>query len=284
LSLASKAVLPLKLVRPPSTLGPVRLTLVTSQLPPKIPNTQQVNPNLVVRAERAVEMPVDNGVLAAGNAFTAVDKQYNDAVAQAASAQGDAKVAAENKVKELTVQRTTAEAALRDAEVKAVYQLDYSVIMPSQVAEASCDLSLRAELLNPERNLVLRTSYLPIKRLVVINPLVVKLDGPPNLETAFDATAGATVKLTAKIERLADYKGDVTVAITGFPPGVSAANVVVKADQVDFAAEVKIPANFAANEITGLKLTATGPPDPLSGNLPVKSADVDVTIKINRSK
>lgn len=283
LSMASKPTISLKLNRPPSTLGPVRLSLVTSQLPPKIngqPNV--INPNLVIRAEKPVELPVDNTVLAAGNAFAAIDKQYADAVQQAASAQGDAKVAAEHKVKELTAQRTAAEAALKETEAKAVYQVDYSVIVPSQIAETNCDVSIRAELLNPERNLVLRTAYLPIKRLPVLNPLVVKLDGSPQLEALLDPTAGGTVKLTAKIERLANYQGDVTVALAGLPAGVAAANAVVKSDQTDFATEIKIPANFAGNEITGLKLSATGPPDPLSGNLPVKSADVDVTIKINR--
>jgi hypothetical protein len=263
-------------------MGPVRLSLVTSQLPPKIPGQQQVNPNLVIRAEKPVEVPVDNAVLAAGNAFAAIDKQYVEATKQAETAQGDAKTALENKIKELTTQRTAAEAALKEAEAKAVYQVDYGVILPSQIAEVSCDVSLRAELLNPERNLVLRTTYLPIKRLAVLNPLVIKLDGSPQVETTLDPAAGATVKLTAKIERLANYKGDVTITLTGLPPGVSAASAVVKADQVDFATEIKIPADFAGNEITGLKLTATGPPDPPSGNLPVKSAEVEIMIKINR--
>lgn len=282
LVMASKPAIPLKIVRPPSLLGPVRLSLVTSQLPPKIPGQPQVNPNLVIRAEKPVEVPVDNAVLTAGNALAAIEKQYADAMQQAASAQGDAKVALENKIKDLTAQRTAAEAALKEVEAKAAYQVDYSVILPSQIAEAMCDVSIRAELLNPERNLVLRTTYLPIKRLAVLNPLAIKLDGAPQLETTLDPAAGATVKLTAKVERLADYKGDVTVTLSGLPPGVAAANAVVKADQTEFATEIKIPANFVGNEIAGLKLTTTGPPDPPSGNLPVKSADVEVMIKINR--
>jgi hypothetical protein len=63
---------------------------------------------------------------------------------------------------------------------------------------------------------------------------------------------------------------------------VTIANVIVKGDQTDFSLEAKLPANFAVAEITGVKLTATGPPDPQSGNIPVKSAEVAIAIKINK--
>ncbi|MBC8117392.1 MAG: hypothetical protein H7062_23590, partial [Candidatus Saccharimonas sp.] len=55
--LASKTAIPVTFVRPTGTLGPVRLSLVTSQLEPKVNN--QPNAALTVRAERVVEVPVD---------------------------------------------------------------------------------------------------------------------------------------------------------------------------------------------------------------------------------
>ncbi len=280
LVLSSKPALALKITRPPTQLGPVRLSLLTSQTVPKI--NGQPNPALLVRAEKAVEIPVDNMVLAAGNAFLAISKQHSDAVQQAQAAQGDAKVAADTKAADLAAQRSAAEAKLREAEMKAVYQTAYTVIVPSVVGQASCDVSLRAELLNPERNVVLRTVYLPVKRLSVLNPLVLKLDGPLPLAADFDPAKGASIKLTAKIERLAGYQGDVTVTVLGLPPGVTAANAVVKADQTDFMTEIKVPANFAGTDLTGIKLAAAGPPDPLSGNISVKSTEPEVTIKLNR--
>jgi hypothetical protein len=280
LVMASKPSLTVKLVRPPSVYGPVRLSLVTSQPPPKL--NGQPNQNLAVRAEKPVEVPVDNAVKTAGDAFAAADKLHADAVKAAQSAKDDAKIAADAKVAELTEKKTAAEAALRDAEAKAAYQVDYAVFVPSSLTESSCDISIRAELLNPERNTVLRTAYAPVKRLPVINPLSIKLAAATPIETTLDPKTGVTVKVAAMIDRLPDYKGDVTITTAGLPAGVSAANVVVKADQTEFAVEVKIPANFAAAEITGLKLTATGPPDPQSGNIPVKSFEATVSIKVNK--
>lgn len=280
LVMASKPTLAVKLVRPPANYGPVRLSLVSSQLVPRVNN--QPNQNLAVRAEKPVEVPVDNTVKAAGDVLAAIDKQHAEAVKQAQAAQGEAKAAADAKVTELAEKKTASETALREAEAKAAYQVDYAFVVPASLAESSCDISVRAELLNPERNMVLRTVYAPVKRLAVLNPLSIKLAATAPVEATLDPKTGATVKLDAKVERLADYKGDVTVTVAGLPGGVSAANVNVKTDQSDFAIEVKIPPNFAAVEIAGIKLIATGPPDPLSGNIPVKSAEVAATIKVNK--
>ena len=235
LVMASKQTMTVKLTRPPAMYGPIRLSLVTSQPPPKL--NGQPNPNLAIRAEKPVEVPIDNAVKATEDALAAIDKQHAEAVKVAQAAQGDAKVAADAKVVELTEKKTMAETALREAEAKAVYQIDYLAIVPSTITESSCDVSIRAELLNPEKNLVLRTTYTPVKRLPLLNPLAIKLAGPVPIETMLDPAAGATVKVAAVIERLAGYVGDVTVSVTGLPAGVTAANVAVKADQTEFALE-----------------------------------------------
>jgi hypothetical protein len=280
LTMASKPTLALKLQRPPSTFGPIRVSLAISQPVPR--QNGQPNQNLAIRAEKPVEIPVDNAVKAAGDALAAIEKQLAESVKQAQGAQGDAKPAADAKVTELAEKKTAAQAVLADAEAKAVYQVDYAFIVPASIVETACDVAVRAELLNPERNTVLRTTYTPVKRLVVVNPLSIKLATPGPFETILDPKAGASVKISATIERLADYKGDVTVTAAGLPPGVTIANVIVKGDQTDFSLEAKLPANFAVAEITGVKLTATGPPDPQSGNIPVKSAEVAIAIKINK--
>ncbi len=281
LVLASKKPIPIKLVRPSSTFGPVRLSLMTAQPLPKV-NGQ---PNLPqsIRVEQVVEVAVDPAVKAAGDALAPITKQHAEAVQQALAAQGDAKVAADAKVADLAAKKAAAEAALRDAEAKANYQSALSLVVPSTLIETICDISVRAELLNTDRNVVLRTVYAPVRRLAVLNPLVIKIANPA-VEATLDPATGATVKVPAKIERLAGYAGDVTVTISGLPAGVTAANVAVKADQSEFPVEIKIPANFAAEEIKGLKLTATGPADPLSANVPVKSAEVDVVIKVVKVK
>ncbi len=278
LVLASKKPVPLKLIRPGSTYGPVRLVLVTSQLLPKV-NGQ---PNLpqTVRLEQVVEVPLDPAVKAAGDALAPIAKLHAEATQVAAAAQGDAKVTADAKLVEITAKQTAAAAVLREAEAKATYQPALSLVVPSTLLDAVCDISVRAELLSIDRNVVLRTAYAPVRRLEVLNPLAIKLTSPPALDATLDPAAGATVKLVAKIERSAGYAGDVTVSVVGLPAGVTAANAVIKADQTDFTLEIKIPVNFAAEEIKGIKLLATGPPDPLSGNLPVKSPEIEIQIKV----
>lgn len=279
LALASKPVMPVVLTRPAATFGPVRLTLVTSQSMP-LQNGQPSLP-FAVRQERPLELPVDPAVKAAGDALAPLVRQHAEAVQQATVAQGDAKTAADAKVQDLLAKKTAAETSLKEAETKAIYKTDLAVIIPAVLPESSCDLSIRAELLNPEKNTVLRTVYAPVRRLPVRNPL--SIVAAKTLEATYDGKTAISFKLTAKIDRLPGYAGAVTVALTGLPPGVTApANTAVKAEQTDFEIEFKIPANFAAPQINGLKLTATGPGDPLTANQPVKSAEVEVSLKLNK--
>lgn len=277
LALMSKPAIPVKFVRPPGMLGPVRLTIVTSQLEPRVNN--QPNLILALRPERVVEVPIDPPVQAAVTALTALNTQLAEAVKQAAVAQGDAKIAADAKVADLTTKKTAAEAAVREAEAKAPSTSELALVIPSVLPESSCDIVIKAELLNPERNIVLRTAYSIVRRLPVLNPMAVKLSGPMTIEQTLDPKAGAVVKLTGKIERLATFKGDVNLTLSGQPGGVTITNAAVKADQTDFALELRFPVNFAAGEVKGIKLIATGPPDPLTGNQPVRT-EVELIVKL----
>ena len=277
LVLMSKPAIPVKFVRPTGTLGPIRLTFVTSQLEPRVNN--QPNLILAVRPERVVEVPVDPPVKAAIDALTALNTQLAEATKQAAVAQGDAKIAADAKVVDLTTKKTAAEAAVREAEAKATSASELALVIPSVLPESSCDVAIKAELLNPERNVVLRTAYSTVRRLPVLNPIAVKLSGSTTIEQTLDPKAGAVVKLTGKIERLAEFKGDVNLTLIGQPGGVAITNIAVKADQTDFALELRFPVNFAAGEVKGIKLIATGPPDPQTGNQPIRT-EVELIVKL----
>ena len=277
LVLMSKPAIPVKFVRPPGMLGPVRLTFVTSQLEPRVNN--QPNLILALRPEKVVEVPVDPPVKAAIDALTALNTQLIEAAKQAAVAQGDAKIAADAKVVDLTTKQTAAEAAAREAEAKATSASELALVIPSVFPESSCDVAIKAELLNPERNVVLRTAYSAVRRLLVLNPIAVKLTGPTTIEQTLDPKTGAVVKLLGKIERLGDFKGDINLTLTGQPGGVAITNAAVKADQTDFALELRFPINFVAGEVKGIKLIATGPPDPQTGNQPVRT-EVELTVKL----
>ena len=277
LVLMSKPAIPVKFVRPSGTLGPIRLTFVTSQLEPRVNN--QPNPTLALRPEKVVEVPVDPPVKAAIDALTAINTQLTEATKQAAAAQGDAKVAADAKVVDLTMKKTAAEAAVREAEAKATTVSELALVIPSVLPESFCDVAIKAELLNPERNVVLRTTYSTVRRLPVLNPIAVKLSGSTTIEQTLDPKAGAVVKLIGKIERLAGFTGDVNLTLTGQPGGVAITNAAVKADQTDFALELRFPVNFAAGEIKGIKLIATGPPDPQTGNQSIRT-EVELIVKL----
>ena len=106
-----------------------------------------------------------------------------------------------------------------------------------------------------------------------------KLSGPTTIEQKLDPKTGAILKLTGKIERLANFKGDVNLTLTGQPSGVAITNAAVKADQTDFALELRFPANFVAGEVKGIKLIATGPLDPLTGNQPIKT-EIELIVKL----
>ncbi len=277
LMLMSKPAIPVKFVRPSGMLGPLRLTFITSQLEPRVNN--QPNLVLALRPERVVEVPVDPPVAAAINALKALETQLAEATKQAGVAQGDAKVAADAKVADLTTKKTAAEAAVRDAEAKAASASELALVIPSVLPESSCDVAIKAELLNPERNVVLRTAYSTVRRLPVLNPIAVKLSGPTTIEQTLDPKAGAVVKFTGKIERLAGFKGDVNLTLTGQPGGVAITNAAAKADQTDFALELRFPVNFVAGEVKGIKLIATGPADPLSGNQTIRT-EVELIVKL----
>lgn len=281
LPLMSKQTIPVKFVRPTGMLGPLRLTVVTSQLEPRVNN--QPNAALTLRPERVVEVPIAPPVQAAMTALKMLDTQLAEAIKQAATAQGDAKTAADSKVADLTTKKTAAEAALKDAESKAQTTSELALIIPSVLPESSCDIVIKAEQLNPERNTVLRTAYSSVRRLPVLNPLVVQLSSSTTIEQTLDAKTGAIVKLTGKLDRQAGFKGDVTMTLTGQPGGVAITNATVKADQTDFALELRFPANFAAGEVKGIKLIASGPPDPQSGNQPVRT-ETELTVKLVGAK
>ena len=109
-------------------------------------------------------------------------------------------------------------------------------------------------------------------------PVVVQLAGAPQIEAQLDPQKGATVMIPGKIERREGLTGDVVLGVTGLPAGARADAVTVKADATDFVINAVLPANFAPGEYKGLKLSATGTPDPKQPNIRVKSREVEVAL------
>ena len=123
---------------------------------------------------------------------------------------------------------------------------DVTLLAPPDLSAPTYDVTVQAELLDPAKK-VLATAYTPVRRMIVRNPLVVKLSGPERIEAPFDPKKGTTVKVTGKIERLAGLKADVALAFTGLPVGAKAEAVTVKADATDFALTITFPATIPAS-------------------------------------
>ena len=160
---------------------------------------------------------------------------------------------------------------------------DVTMLVPPELAAPTYDVTVQAELLDAAKK-VLATAYTPVRRLPVVSPLVVKLNGPTRIESPFDAKKGASIKLQGKIERREGLKTDVALALTGLPTGAKADAVTVKADASDFAVNITFPPTVAPGEIKGVKISGSYAPDGKTPNVRVRSRDVDVTLVLKAAK
>ncbi|MGE5193062.1 MAG: hypothetical protein ACM3U2_11230 [Deltaproteobacteria bacterium] len=153
-----------------------------------------------------------------------------------------------------------------------------TLLLPPGLPAPFYDVTVQAELLKTDKRTVLATAYTPVRRLPVRMPVVVQLAGAPQVEAQLDPQKGATVMISGKIERREGLTGDVVLGVTGLPAAARADAVTVKADATDFAVNLVLPANFAPGEYKGLKLSATGTPDPKQPNLRVRSREVEFAL------
>jgi hypothetical protein len=158
-----------------------------------------------------------------------------------------------------------------------VYTGDVTALVPPEMSAPTYDVTVQAELLDATKK-VLATAYAPVRRMQVIIPIAVKLEGPQRIETPFDAKNGATVKLQGMIERREGLKADVALTLAGLPVGAKAEAVTVKADASAFTLNVTFPPNVPLGEIKGVKLSGSYAPDPKLPNVRVKSREVELTL------
>jgi hypothetical protein len=150
------------------------------------------------------------------------------------------------------------------------------VLVPQELSSLAYDVAVQAELLSPDKQKVLATAFTPVRRLEVKRPVALALDGPARI----DAKPGAAVEVAGTVERADDFKGDVTVTLTGLPAGLTVPPVTVKAADAAFRVKFTLPPATKPGELTGVKLTATVVPDPKQPNARVRSRDVELTLNI----
>ncbi|MBM4067378.1 MAG: hypothetical protein FJ271_00325 [Planctomycetes bacterium] len=215
-----KLTLPVRVARlDPKTS--VRLTLLTSQLPPLVNN--QPDPNRTIRFEKTEELA--------------------------------AKIADGNP----------------------------SLFIPAELPSPSYDLSVKAEMLAPDKR-VLAVAYAPVRRLAVRMPVLVRLVGPPRLEKVLDPKKETIVKIAGLVERKEGLKSDVTVELKGLPPGTRAGAVNVKAGTTAFTIDLVLPPNLTSGEFRELRLSGTAVVDPKQPNVRVRSREVELTLVVKAGK
>jgi hypothetical protein len=272
--LGGKLTVPVKCTRPIGHDGPVRLTLITSQA--RRFTKGVLDANLNMRAERAVVIDQDYTAQAAFKAIAPAEAAL--AVAQKAAAANKDEAAAEALAKKVetaqaavdNAKKTAAEAAL-----KAKNEVEFPMFVPADLPEIPHQIAFKAELLSAAGGAVEAVAYTPVHEFPVVNPLAVKLNEQAPIK--LEPKTGATVELAGKVERLEGAVGEVTLTLTGLPPGVAApAPATVKSGAVDFQFELKFSPNFKPGEYPGLKISATGRP---FGPLLVRS-ETAVTLKV----
>lgn len=154
-----------------------------------------------------------------------------------------------------------------------------TLAIPAELPRTYYDAAIQAELLSADKQKVLATSFTPVRRLMVKHQLAVQLTTPPRIEAKVDKAAGAMVKLEGKIERREGLTGDVILTLAGLPAGISAPAATIKADAVDFAVNVAVPANARPGETKGLILFATAA-DPKQPSIRLRSRDVELTLNV----
>jgi len=158
---------------------------------------------------------------------------------------------------------------------------DVTMLVPAELPSPHYDVTVQAELLDAGKKPI-ATAYAPVRRMPVLLPIALKLDGPTRVETLVDPKKGATVKLQGKIERREGFKGDVALALTGIPPGAKAEAVTVKADANTFAISFTLPP-MPASEIGGVKLSGSYVPDAKQPTVRVRSRELEITLVLKSS-
>jgi hypothetical protein len=244
---------PVTFTRPPGSVASVQLSALVGQNPPL--NNGRPDPNRTIQGERpTLVVLVDPKIKAAADALAAAET----ALVKLKETEKDPKVlqAAQDK-------KAQAEKTLLELESKQKNESSFNIVVPVNVEDTACDLAIKAELLGPDNRTVVAEAYTTVRRMAVVNPLQITLADGGKYRGVLDPKAGATIDIKGTIDRdRVGFAGDVTLTVAGQPAGVPAPRVVVKAGEKDFTLPLKFPANIPPGEITNIKLTASGPPDP----------------------
>jgi hypothetical protein len=253
--------------RQPGAIGPLRLSLVTSQVPPLL--NRQPNANLTIRGNAAtVDVPLEAPVRTANDAVVAAEKALADLM-KVKPKEADAAKHAE-AIKTATTKRDEAIKKLREAEAKQKGTAEYVVIVPGDLKPSDFDLAIKAELRSLDNQTVVAEAFTQPLRVAGRAPLEIAMTPEKDSTITLDAKAGATVALVGDVKRLGGFAGDVTLTLAGLPAGVAVPRQVLKPKEDKYRLEYKLPQTFAAERVEGVQIVATMIPDSRRANITAK--------------
>lgn len=261
-------------------IGPLRLSLVTSQVPVLV--NGQANPALLIRGSAAtIDIPMDPKVKAAFDAVTQAEKVLAD-LDKKLPKTGDADPKLLEEIAASTAKRDEATTKLREAESKINAAYEYTVLVPAELRSAPYDLAIRADLRSMDNATSLTEAFTAPRRFNIQPPIELAAAGNKQPSVVLDPKLGATVTLEGVVKRLGGFAGDVTLTLTGLPAGIAVPRVVLKPTEEQYQLQFKLPATFAAEGVEAVQLSLTLAPDARRTNVIAKVEQPVPTIRVER--
>ncbi|MFP6770677.1 MAG: hypothetical protein VB859_21060 [Planctomycetaceae bacterium] len=261
--------LPIVLSRGTEAIGPIRLSLVTSQ---QVPLTKgKPNAALAIRGAKAtVEIPVAAATKSAWDAALKARTSVR-ALEKKLAAAGAAVAALKQQLDKARGDRDEKVKALRRIVAGQTRDAVFSVVTPPGLNLTDYDLAVLAELRSLDNKTTVARSFTPVKRFGTRRSLELVPRSADVVFVARSPKVDATVGLQGEITRHGTFAGDVTVTVAGQPKGIAAPKIVIKPGQTRFTLPLKVPGTFAAARIDNLAIVVSGPPNPKAAAVVVQA-------------
>jgi hypothetical protein len=155
---------------------------------------------------------------------------------------------------------------------------DFGILVPVSPLGEAYDITLQADLLTANKQTVLATTYAPVLKIPVRNPIILSMEKNEPLIATMDPKKAAEFSFKGKVSRLDGLSGDINLAVTGLPPGAKFEPAVLKADKNEFDGKITFAPNSMPNEYKGIKITASGIPDTKQPAVRVNSKELELTL------
>ena len=155
---------------------------------------------------------------------------------------------------------------------------EFGILVPVSPLGESYDITLQADLLTANKQTVLATTYAPVLKIPVSNPIILTMDKNEPLVAIMDPKKAPEFSFKGKVSKLHGLTGDINLAATGLPAGAKFEPALLKADQNEFDGKITLAPNSMPNEYKGIKITASGIPDTKQPAVRVNSKELELML------